>query len=105
MVFLAISESINYMTDHTFSTLFIGTTHKSDVFHANIDITFPRVPCDVIGLSYRDDLENAVNDYYGELHKHRLDSEGNDLSIESWYEKTMKRNEVQNRALEEFKLQ
>lgn len=97
------SEIINYFSEHTYSSLYIGTSHRSDVFHANIDITFPNMPCDVIGLNYRDQLENAVNDYFGELHKHRLDSNGVDLGVESWYEKTQARHEVFKRALNEFK--
>ena len=36
----------------------------------------------------RDSLENVVNDYYGEIHKHRIDSSGNDLGVETWGEKT-----------------
>jgi len=103
MVLLGLSEVRNYFSEHTYSSLFIGTTHRTDVFHANMDITFPNMPCDVIGLNYRDQLENAVNDYYGELHKHRLDRDGNDLGIESWYEKTMSRDEVYKRALQEFR--
>ena len=103
MVFLGMSEIVNYFSEHTYSNLFIGTSHRSDVFHANIDITFPKMPCDVIGLNYRDSLENSVNDYFGELHKHRIDKNGKDLGIESWYEKTQQRNEIYHRALKEFK--
>lgn len=91
MGFLGMSETINYFSEHTYSSLFIGTSHRSDVFHANIDITFPKMPCDVLGLNYRDQLENAINDYYGELHKHRLDKNGNDLGVESWEEKSQSR--------------
>jgi len=93
------SEVINYFSEHTYSSLFIGTTHNSDVFHTNVDITFPYMPCDVIGLNYRDSLENAVNDYYGELKKHRISAQGQDLGIETWYEKTMRRDEVTTRSI------
>lgn len=96
------SEVIAYFSEHTDADLVIGTTHRSDVFHTNIDITFPYMPCDVIGLNYRDSLENAVNDYYGEFHKHRLSSKGKDLGIETWYEKTMRRDEVVTRTIKEF---
>ena len=102
MVMLGTSEIRSYMQASTTPNLFIGTTHKSDVFHANIDITFPFVPCDVIGLNLRDSLENAVNDYYGEVHKHRLDKDGNDLGVESWYEKNMQRVEIRDRTRKEF---
>lgn len=79
------------------------TSHRHDTFHANIDITFPYIPCDIIGLNMRDGLNNAVNDYYGELHKHRLSKDGEDLSIESWGEKVSGRTNVAQRALKEFR--
>ena len=44
-----------------------------------------------------------MNDYYGDLHKHRLSADGEDLGVETWYEKTQSRNEVKKRALEEFR--
>jgi hypothetical protein len=88
MVLLGTSEIKNYLQHKTHSSLFISTSHKADTFHANIDITFPFIPCDVIGLNLRDSLENVVNDYYGEIHKHRIDSSGNDLGVETWGEKT-----------------
>lgn len=102
MIFLGMSETINYFSEHTYSSLFIGTTHRADIFNANIDITFPYMPCDVIGLNLRDSLENAVNDYYGDLHKHRLDAQGKDLGTATWYEKTQSRVDVINRSVKEF---
>jgi len=90
-IILGYIEITNYMSPQTSSSLFISTSHKSDTFHANIDITFPYMPCDIIGLSLRDSLNNHVNDYYGELHKHRIDENGNDLGIESWGERNVAR--------------
>ena len=52
-----------------------------DVFVVNIDIEMPRMPCDIIGVDVEDKFGNEVSDYYGELRKHRLDSEGNLDSI------------------------
>ena len=91
MVQLGIAELRNFFNGGTSSDIFIMTTHRHDTFHANIDITFPYIPCDIIGLSLRDGLNNAVNDYYGQLHKHRLSKDGKDLSIESWAEKNSAR--------------
>ena len=103
MAVLGISEIKNYLQHKTHSSLFISTSHKADTFHANIDITFPYIPCDVIGLNLRDSLENVVNDYYGEIHKHRIDSSGNDLGVETWGEKTSDRGQVRDRTLAEFR--
>ena len=74
MFVLITFEIRNYTMPRTHSELFISTSHKEDTLHANIDITFPLVPCDIIGLNLRDSLGNQINDYYGQLHKHRLDS-------------------------------
>ena len=48
-------------------------------------------------------MGNRVNDYYGELHKHRLDSDGEELSIETWEEKNANRQDVANRIEQEIK--
>jgi hypothetical protein len=67
-----------------------------------MDITFPRMPCDIIGLNLVDSLGNQVADYYGELHKHRLSADSKDLSTESWLEKNSGRSVVKERAIKEF---
>ena len=43
-----------------------------------------RMPCDVIGLDLEDSMGNHIQDYYGELYKHRLDKKGKEISIETW---------------------
>lgn len=58
MVLLGTFEIKNYMAPTTHSSIFISTSHKADTFHANIDIEFPFVPCDIIGLNLRDSLNN-----------------------------------------------
>ena len=88
MVTLGTTEIRNYLSTKTSSSIYISTSHKADTFHANLDITFPKIPCDIIGLNLRDSLNNQVNDYYGELHKHRISASGVDLGIETWVEKT-----------------
>lgn len=68
----------------------------------NLDIVFPKMPCDVIGLNLVDTLGNSVADYYGELHKHRLTESGRDLGVESWQEKNVARTEVRDRTQKEL---
>ena len=86
-----------------------GTLHqkknkcrKKSLFKINIDITLPKMPCDCVGLNLQDQMGNHVSDYYGELHKHRLDSEGNELSIESWQEKNENRKAIADRVEKEL---
>ena len=41
------------------------------------------MPCDVIGLDLQDEMGNHIQDYSGQLFKHRLDKNGNELSVHS----------------------
>ena len=61
------------------------------------------MPCDVIGLDLEDNLGNKMDDYYGELHKNRIDSKGNHLSTESWKEKVDNRRAIVERTEQELK--
>lgn len=56
------------------------------------------MPCDVIGLDLEDQMGNQIDDYYGDLHKNRIDSEGNHLSTETWTEKNDKRALIVDRV-------
>ena len=58
----------------------------------------PYMPCDIIGLTLEDQMGNRVSDYYGELKKHRIDANGNELSIETWSEKIDNRKAVAERV-------
>ena len=45
------------------------------------------MPCDVIGFDFEDKMGNKIEDFYGfdhELKKHRIDENGNELSVESY---------------------
>lgn len=63
----------------------------------------PYMPCDVIGIDVEDSIGNHIQDYYGELHKHRLSKSGESLSIESTKEKNANRREVLDRIKKELK--
>jgi len=102
ITFLGFSEIKNYISCETSSNIVISTSHSKDTFKVNLDITFPKMPCDVIGMSLQDSLGNQINDYYGELHKHRLDRKGIDLGIETWKEKNVNRKELRDRAAKEL---
>ena len=68
-----------------------------------MDIVMPYMPCDVIALTLEDQMGNQVSDYYGELHKHRISKEGEEISVETWEEKNMNRQEVADRIEQELK--
>lgn len=64
-----------------------------------MDIVFPHVPCDILGLNYRDQLNNQESDYIGKLHKHRISKEGESLSVEKLEDKQDKRSTIKERTL------
>ena len=104
MMFVLITFELRaYNTPRTHSELFVSTRHQADTFHANIDITFSKVPCDIIGLNSHDALGNQKNDVQGDLRKHRLDSNGNSLSVETWDEKSATRQEIRDRTQKEIR--
>mmetsp|Transcript_63885 Transcript_63885/g.88206 ORF Transcript_63885/g.88206 Transcript_63885/m.88206 type:complete len:166 (+) Transcript_63885:258-755(+) len=70
-----------------------------------MSIEFPYIPCDIVGLDIEDILGNHIVDYYGELHKKRLSSEGEVLSTESWAEKNSFRSSLLERAEKEMRQQ
>ena len=70
---LSITEIHNYVKPSTSSQIAVQSSHETDKFHINIDVTMAKMPCDIIGLDLTDSMGNHVNDYYGELHKHRID--------------------------------
>ena len=103
LVLLGVTEIRSYINPETNSQISIQSSHAEDKFHINIDIVMPKMPCDVIGLSLEDQMSNRVSDYYGELFKHRLDSDGNELSVETYEEKTAPRRDVADRVEQELK--
>lgn len=74
--------------------MIIQTSHLSDKFRINIDIEMPRMPCDVIGLDVEDNMGYHIVDYYGEMHKTRMDSDGTMLTIETIEERSVSRSDL-----------
>ena len=103
LILLTVTEVRNYIMPQTQSQISIQSSHEMDKFKINLDIVMPRMPCDVIGLNVEDSMNNRVSDYYGELHKHRLDKNGRELSVETWEEKSENRRAVADRVERELK--
>ena len=83
--------------------MFIQTTHRLDTIRVNIDIDMPYMPCDVIGVDVEDSVGNHIQDYYGELHKHRIDADGKNINIETWKEKNENRRVILDKIKRELK--
>ena len=82
--------------------MFVQTSHKLDTIRVNMDIDLPYMPCDVIGVDVEDSIGNVIQDYYGELHKHRISGKGEELSVETWSEKNTNRQSILDRIKKEL---
>ena len=102
IVTLGFSESFNYLSSYTSSKIILESTHNRDKFQANIDIVFSFIPCDVIGLSLFDILNNQVLDYHGDLKKHRVNSEGRVTSTYTDNDTNDSRTVLVDRIMEEL---
>ena len=69
LVLLTITEIRTYMNPSVTSQITVQSSHSTDTFHINLDLTLPLMPCDVIGVDLEDSMGNHMQDYYGELHK------------------------------------
>jgi hypothetical protein len=59
---LASVEIKYYLQPQSHSQIFASKSHSQETFPLNIDVTFPFVPCDVIGLNIRDALKHSIDD-------------------------------------------
>ena len=50
LVGLSMFEIQNYMKAESHAELIIDTSHRDDFVNINLDITFPRMPCDILSL-------------------------------------------------------
>jgi len=94
LVGLTIFEIQNYLRSESHAELVIDTSHRDDFVNINLDITFKKMPCDVLSLD--------VQDIMGDLKKHRIDKNGKVLSTESALEKSEWRASVRDRVKKEL---
>lgn len=91
-------EIQNYVKNESHAELIIDTSHRDDFVNVNLDIVFPKMPCDILGLDVEDILGTHKTDVMGELFKKRLDKNGKVLSTESANDKVESRQKIRDRA-------
>lgn len=64
---------------HQTSELIIDTSEEDQFFNLNIDVTFNKAPCQILGLDIVDVTGVHMVDIAGTLHKNVLDENGNVL--------------------------
>ena len=63
--------------------LVIDMSHRDDFVNVNLDVTFPKIPCDVLSIDVEDILGTHKTDVMGDMHKQRLDKNGKFVNEES----------------------
>ena len=100
---LTIYEVQNYLNVESHAELIIDTSHRDDFVNINVDIEFPKVPCDILSLDVQDVLGTHKTDVMGELNKHRIDEHGKILSTVTVQETQEWRGAIKTRFIEGLK--
>ena len=90
------------MKNESQAELIIDTSHRDDFVNINIDITFPRMPCDILSLDEQDVLGTHKTDMMENLQKHRLNENGKRVSTESQMDKNQFRGNIFERTEKEL---
>lgn len=83
LITLTVYEVNDYMKANSKAELVIDMSHRDDFVNVNIDITFYKMPCDILSLDVQDILGTHKTDVMGDLSKNRLSSSGAVLSAET----------------------
>jgi len=101
---LTVYEVQNYINAESHAELIIDTSHRDDFIDVNVDVVFPKLPCDILSLDVQDILGTHKTDIMGvDLKKIRLDRDGKQLSVETPGEANEFHAKVAQRAKEELK--
>jgi hypothetical protein len=102
---LTIYEVQNYINAESHAELIIDTSHRDDFINVNIDVVFPRIPCDILSLDVQDILGTHKTDIMGDLKKIRLDKNEKEVSEESALESNDFHGKIKERAKREIEEQ
>lgn len=102
LITLSIYEIQNFITIGSKAELIIDTSHRNDYVPVNIDITFPKMPCDILSLDIQDILGKHEVDVMGDMFKKRLNEQGKVISIEYSREKNESHHIIKDRIKNEL---
>lgn len=81
IILLVISEISIYMNNITDTSVFVDTA-RDEKIRINVDITFPRLPCDYLSLDAVDISGDAQLDVFHHIYKKRLSASGAPIRVE-----------------------
>ena len=102
LAMLCMTEVGKYMTVQTKSDMLVDVSHHDDRLNINVDIVFPRMPCDVLSLDVQDVMGTHIVDISGSLFKKKLSSAGDVLSSVSALDQVLNRMDLLNKVKEEI---
>mmetsp|Transcript_44964 Transcript_44964/g.51983 ORF Transcript_44964/g.51983 Transcript_44964/m.51983 type:complete len:330 (-) Transcript_44964:154-1143(-) len=82
MGFLFIYEIKEFMKTEEYSDMYIDVNRGGGKLVVNIDISLPRMPCDIVSLDQQDVMGTHTVNLAGDLHKVRTDERGNEIEVE-----------------------
>ena len=102
LIMLCMAEVGRYMSVQTKSDMLVDISHHDDRLNINVDIEFPRMPCDVLSLDVQDVMGTHVVDMTGSLFKKKISKTGEVLSVTSALESMQNRMDIMNKVKEEI---
>jgi hypothetical protein len=96
------TEVGRYLGVQTKSDMLVDISHHDDRLNINIDIEFPKMPCDVLSLYVQDVMGTHTVDIAGSLFKKKLSKTGEVLSSVSALDHVVNRMDLMNKVKEEI---
>jgi len=90
------------MSHESKADLVIDMSHRDDFVNVNLDVTFPKIPCDVLSVDVEDILGTHKTDVMGDIHKKRLDKNGKYINEETQLDKNQWRGNILERVKKEM---
>ena len=76
LVLLGVMEVRDFLKERLTTDMLVDISHDDDRLTINLDIVFPRMPCEVLTLDVQDVMQMQINDIRGEVDMRRLSSDG-----------------------------
>lgn len=103
LIGLTVFEIQQYMASESKADLIIDLSHRDDFVNVNLDISFPKIPCEILSVDVEDILGTHKTDVMGQLHKQRLDKTGKVINEESALDKQQWPGDMYKKVLQELK--
>ncbi len=69
-------EVRDFLKERLTTDMLVDISHDDDRLTINLDIVFPRMPCEVLTLDVQDVMQMQINDIRGEVDMRMLSSDG-----------------------------